>query len=142
MREWLFGKPKNPEVEEQLLAVSVQNGTAGRVVNDPDEQRRVREYRKQEAVLAEARRAEKKVLEKRREDAKTFEYMQFVQEISKRFDQKDPPKGLGSRERPEVVAVHEKMQSAPPYKGELGLFKSRRPKTPDAVLADTVKLRK
>lgn len=139
MPTWL-GYPTAEETaaaEAKKLDAAIKNGTAGRITNDPAEQRGVVEYRRKKAAAEKARENEKAVLEARRSDAKNFHLQQELIE-PQMGPHAAPPSNLGSRDRDSVVAVRNKMESAMPYRGELGLFKSRKPKDNlDRVLEET-----
>ena len=123
--------------EAAELETAVKNGTAGRVVNDPAEQKAVREFRKKQAELEKQRKLTVATLEARRKLADEFQRQQEIQEKSVfQFNHKQPPKNLGAHDRPEVIAVKNKMKAALPYRGELGLFRNSKNEN-EAVLVET-----
>ena len=65
--------------EQDALDASVKNGTAGRIVNDPEDQKRVAKYRQEQARLRKEKEAEAAVLNARRQSAKDFQYQQELE---------------------------------------------------------------
>jgi hypothetical protein len=148
MPTWL-GYPTAEEIaaekaakETVALDAAIKNGTAGRVVKDPEDHKRVMEFRKMQAENKKKFDAEKAVLQERREAARNFQLQQILDEPSKRnIGQQAEAPHLSSRDDVKA-AVRKKMESAMPYKGELGLFRKPKEKELDFMLENTKNIRK
>jgi transcriptional antiterminator len=82
------------KAEEEKFDASVKSGEIGRVVNDPEEQKRVVKYRQEQAKLQKERQEEVAKLNARRQAAKDFQYQQEVAASKTQiaFDTKELPK--------------------------------------------------
>lgn len=130
--------------DAEELDKAIKDGTAGRVVNDPDDQKRVNQYRREQAALKKQREADVAKMKEVLAAAKNFHSAQQFEQ-SGQVSLKQPPKGLGSHDCPEVKAVRQKMESAKrnwPYKGTLRLFTKPTQHPADVVLETSQSLRK
>lgn len=120
-----------------VLDAAIKDGTAGRIAKDPEDQKRVTEFRRTQAENKKEFDAKKAVLQERKEGARNFQLQQILDEPSKgNMNQEAKSPHLGSRD--DVKAeIRKKMESAMPYRGELGLFRKPKEKNPDFTLAST-----